>query len=226
MQLMKNTENLTEKLQAIIEMGNRVLATETQGFQKQTFVNEQKFHDFRISGLSLLSRIFGDTSQHYTCFKSEVTIPGSSRTKRGIGILTSATRELQGNWLETTRGNITSEILEEFMDMARVHIEKNAPAPAIILMIAVLEKHLRNLCQANGIDVINRQQSTPAPKRSLQLASDGYKKKLFDRAQNKKLLSWLDLCDRLNKDSTLTVSTEQADKMYRGIKRFLAATPY
>ena len=225
---MKNRENLTEKLQAIIEMGNKVLATETQGFQKQTFVDEQKFHDFRISGLSLLSRIFGDTSQHYTCFKSEVTIPGSSRTKRGIGILTSAARELQGNWLETTRGNITSEILEEFMDIARTHIEKNAPAAAIILLAAVLEKHLRNLCLANGIDVMNRQQSTPAPKRPLQLTSDGYKKKLFDRTQNKKLLSWLELCDRMNQDSdsTLTVSTEQADKMYKDIKRFLAATPY
>ncbi len=225
---MKNRENLTEKLQAIIEMGNKVLATETQGFQKQTFVDEQKFHDFRISGLSLLSRIFGDTSQHYTCFKSEVTIPGSSRTKRGIGILTSAARELQGNWLETTRGNITSEILEEFMDIARAYIEKNAPAAAIILLAAILEKHLRNLCLANGIDVMNRQQSTPAPKRPLQLTSDGYKKKLFDRTQNKKLLSWLELCDRMNQDSdsTLTVSTEQADKMYRDIKRFLAATPY
>ncbi|WP_457577603.1 hypothetical protein [Desulfomarina sp.] len=223
---MKNKENLTEKLQAIIEMGNKVLATETQGFQKQTFVDEQKFHDFRIAGLSLLSRIFGDTSQHYTCFKSEVTIPGSSRTKRGIGILTSATRELQGNWLETTRGNITLEILEEFMDMARGYIEMNTPAAAIILMNAVLEKHLRNLCQANGIDIINRRQSTPAPKRSLQLASEGYKKKLFDRGQNKKLLSWLELCGRINQDPTLTVSTEQADKMYRGLRRFLTATPY
>lgn len=224
---MKNTENLTEKLQAIIEMGNGVLATETQGFQKQTFVDEQKFHDFRISGLSLLSRIFGNTSQHYTCFKSEVTIPGSSRTKRGIGILTSAIRELQdNNWLETTRGSLTSEVLKEFMDMSRVHIENKAPVPAIILMTAVLEKHLRNFCQANGIDVINRQQSTPAPKRALQLASDGYKKKLFDRAQNKNLLSWLKLCDRINQDPASTVSTEQAEKMHRGIKRFLAATPY
>jgi hypothetical protein len=223
---MKNKDNLTKKLQAVIEMGNRVLATETRGFQQQTFVDEQKFHDFRISGLSLLSRIFGDTSQHYTCFKSEVTIPGSSRTKRGIGILTAAARELQDNWLETTRGNISAEILSEFMDMARIHIDENAPVAAVILMSAVLEKHLRNLCQANGIATVNRQQSRPAKKKSLQLTGDGYKKKLFDRSQNKRLISWLELQENVSKNPALTISTEKADKMHKGIQRFITATPY
>ena len=67
---MKKRADLTAKIEAVIAMGEKVLETETKGFQQQTFVNEQQFHDFRISGISLLSRIFGDKNQHYQCFKT------------------------------------------------------------------------------------------------------------------------------------------------------------
>ena len=46
---MKNRADLTAKIDAVIGMGEKVLATETKGFQQQTFVDEQKFHDFSKS---------------------------------------------------------------------------------------------------------------------------------------------------------------------------------
>lgn len=223
---MKNREDLTAKAQAVIAMGEKVLTTESKGYQQQTFVNEQQFHDFRISGLSFLSRVFGDNSQYYQHFKSEVTSPGTSRTKRGLGILSAATAELQNNWVETTRGAITSEILTEFMAMAKNHIEAGNLQSGLILIGAVIEKHLRDLCLAGDISTTNQQSGSATPKKPLQLTGEGYKKKLYDRQQHKKIISWLEICDNAALDTISDISVEQAQKMHADVSRFLADTPY
>ncbi len=223
---MKNKADLTAKVQAIITMGEKVLATESKGFQQQTFVNEQQFHDFRISGLSLLSRVFGDNSQYYLRFKSEVTSPGTSRTKRGLGILSAATTELQDNWVETTRGAITSEILADFMAMAEIHIEAGNLQSGLILIGAVIEKHLRNLCLAGNISTTNQQSGSASPKKPLQLTGEAYKKKLYDRQQHRRIISWLEICDNAALDTMSDISVEQVQDMHADVSRFLAETPY
>lgn len=223
---MKNKADLTAKVQAVITMGEKVLATESKGFQQQTFVNEQQFHDFRISGLSFLSRVFGDNSQYYQHFKSEVTSPGTSRTKRGLGILSAATIELQNNWVETTRGSITSEILAEFMAMAEIHIEAGNLQSGLILIGAVIEKHLRNLCLAGNISITNQQSGSTAAKKPIQLTGEAYKKKLYDRQQHKRIINWLELCNNAALDTLSDISVEQVQDMHADVSRFLADTPY
>lgn len=223
---MKNRDNLTAKIEAVIETGEKVLATETKGFQQQTFVDEEKFHDFRISGISLLSRIFGNKNPHYQCFKTEVTSPGVSRTKRGIGILSAARTELNGNWVETTKGSITSEILTEFMTMAKNHIDTGNLRGGATLIGAVIEKHLRNICLANDISAINRQLQTATLKKPVQLNGEAYKKKLYDRQQNKKITSWIELCEAAVPDSVSEISVKELKDMHAGVIRFISQTPY
>ena len=223
---MKKRADLTAKIEAVITMGEKVLATETKGFQQQTFINEQQFHDFRISGISLLSRIFGDKNQHYQCFKTEVTSPGASRTKRGLGILSAARTELQGNWVETTRASITSEILTEFMAMAKTNIEAGNLQSAAILICAVVEKHLRNLCLANDISTINKQMHSTTLKKPLQLNGEAYKKKLYDRLQNRKIISWFELRDGAEPTTVNEISAKQLESMHADVTKFMSQTPY
>ena len=223
---MKNRDNLTAKIEVVIEIGEKVLATETKGFQQQTFVDELKFHDFRISGISLLSRIFGDKNTHYQCFKTEVTSPGVSRTKRGMGILSAARTELQGNWVETTKGSITSEILTEFMAMAENHIDTGNLQGGAILIGAIIEKHLQNLCLANDISTTNEKLQTPTLKKPVQLTGEAYKKKLYDRQQNKKIMSWIELCDAAAPNSVGEISVKELKNMHDDVSKFISQTPY
>jgi hypothetical protein len=223
---MKKRADLTAKIEAVIAMGEKVLETETKGFQQQTFVNEQQFHDFRISGISLLSRIFGDKNQHYQCFKTEVTSPGASRTRRGLGILSAARTELQGNWVETTRASITSEILTEFMAMAKTNIEAGNLHSAAILICAVVEKHLRNLCLANDISTINELVHSTTLKKPLQLNGEAYKKKLYDRQQNRKIVSWFELRDGAEPTTVNDILVKQLESMHADVTKFMSQTPY
>lgn len=219
---MKNQDELLAQISALLNNGEKVLATEETDSKQKSFVNETKFHDFRISALSFLSRVFGPESEFYTSFKSEVTQPTTSRTRRGLGILEGAKRDLAGNWLDTTAGSIARDILTDMLRIARLNLETEHIAAAVAVAGAVLEKQLRNLCQLKEIPLHNEIQGKAVPKRALQLCGDAYKKKLFSRQDNKDILSWLDL----STTDPGQLDSKTAKAMLSGISSFIAKTRY
>lgn len=214
---MKNQDELVSQLAAIIQTGEKVAAGETGDGQQKSLVSEEKFHDFRISALSFLSRVFGQDSTYHQSFRSEVTHPTASRTRRGVGILTAAEKDLQGDWLETTGGAIAREVLTDLLRQARLQLDgKNLRAAAIIAG-AVLEKQLHALCSAKGIKVYNEIQNKAVIKKGLQLTGEAYKKKIYDRQTNKEVITWLELFDKAAGGKGDEVTTEQVKTMVGGI---------
>lgn len=223
---MKNQDELITQLTRIIDDGERVLATETGDGLQKSLVSEQKFHDFRISALSFLGRVFGQESTYYQSFKSEVTQPTASRTRRGNGMLAAARTELQGDWLETTSGAISRDVLTDMLRLARMQQEENHSEAAVIIAGAVLEKHLRNLCLAKGIKIHNDLENRAVPKRGLQLTGEAYKKKLYERQDNKEVIGWLELYETAATGKPNTVTGVQAKNMVTGVLSFIAKTRY
>ncbi|MGW8195176.1 MAG: hypothetical protein ACWGOX_13025, partial [Desulforhopalus sp.] len=191
---MKNKDELVAQAESLIAFGEKVLATESSESQLKPLVNEVKFHDFRISSLSFLSRVFGESNIYYETFRTEVTHPTSSRTKRGVGLLSGAKRELQGDWLATTVGALTREILEDMLRLAETQLEQGNLYTATSIAGTVLELQLRGLCKAKGISLMNIIQGKGVSKKPLQLAGEAYKKKIYTRQDNKSVISWLEMC--------------------------------
>jgi hypothetical protein len=223
---MKNQDELIAQLAAIIQTGEKVAAAETGEGQQKTLVNEQKFHDFRISALSFLSRVFGQDSTYHQSFRSEVTHPTASRTRRGVGILTAAEKDLQGDWLETTSGAITRDVLTDMLRLAKVQLEgKNIRAAAIIAG-AVLEKQLHNVCLAKGIKIYNEIQNKAVAKKGLQLTGEAYKRKIYDRQENKEVITWLELFEKAADGKSNDFTADQVKSMVSGILSFLTKIRY
>ncbi len=223
---MKNQDELIAQAAAIITMGENVLATETTDSQSKSLVNELKFHDFRISALSYLSRVFGELSTHYQSFKTEVTHHTASRTRRGIGVLTAARRELQGDWLETTSGAVARDILTDMLRLARLQFDQGNHWAAAVISGAILEKHLRNLCLARGLAMHNEIQGKAVPKRGLQLTGEAYKKKLYDRQMNKTVIGWIELCDAAAAGKHEAVDPARVKNMLNEMMAFLVKIKY
>ena len=223
---MKNQDELIAQAEAIIKVGEKVLSTEMGAGQSKTLVNEQKFHDFRISALSYLSRVFGDVSTYYQSFKTEVTHPTASRTRRGIGLLSAAQRELRGDWLETTTGAISSEILKDILGLARIELDQGNHIAAAIITGAILEKQLRNICLARDIAIYNETQGKSFPKKGLQLAGDAYKKKLYSRGDYKTVISWLEIISGASTGKSDTISVVQVNNMLNGVLSFVTRIKY
>ena len=223
---MKNQDELIAQAAAIITMGEKVLATETGDNQSKSLVNEQAFHDYRITALSFFSRVFGEISTFYESFRTEVIHHTASRTRRGVGILTAAKRELEGDWLTTTIGAVSRDNLLDMLCLARSQFDQgNYPAAAIIAG-AILEKQLRNLCLARGIAIHNEIQGKAVPKKGLQLTGEAYKKKLYNRQDNKAVISWLELCDTAAKGKNDTLTSSQVKLMLNEMQAFLTKIKY
>ena len=223
---MKNQDELVAQAAAIITLGEKVLGTETNDSRSKSLVNELKFHDFRISALSFFSRVFGEVSTYYQSFRTEVTHHTSSRTRRGIGMLTAAKRELQGDWLETTSGVVSRKILMDMLRLARIQFDQNNYVAAAVITGAILEQQLRNLCLARGIAIHNEIQGKAVPKKGLQLTGEAYKKKLYDRQDNKAIISWFELCDAAAKGKTDSITSDLVKTMLNEMQAFLTKTKY
>lgn len=223
---MNNQNELIAQADAILAMGEKVLATETSEGQAKSMVNEQKFHDFRISALSFLSRVFGQISTYYQSFRTEVTHHTSSRTRRGMGLLDAAKRELQGDWLATATGAISRDILLDMLRLATLHAEQGNPGAAAAVAGAIIEQHLRSLCLAKGIPLDNDIQGKAVPKKGLQLTGEAYKKKLYDRQDNKAVIAWLEVCDGAAGGSRDSIDGDQVKSMLRHMHAFLKKIKY
>ena len=223
---MKNQDELIAQLAAILTTGEKVVATETGDSQQKSLVSEEKFHDFRITALSYLGRVFGQDSTYHQSFKSEVTQATASRTRRGIGILTGDGKDLQGDWLETTSGAITRDVLTDILRLAKIHLEQHNIRAAAVIAGTVLEKQLRNLCLAKGIKIYNEIQNKAVAKKGLQLTGEAYKRKIYDRQENKEIIAWLELSEKAAVAKGEDITAEQVKTMISGIQSFLTKIRY
>jgi len=217
---MDTQEELIAQATKLIQMGEKVLTTESGDSRSTPIVDEQKFHDFRISALSYISRVFGNESHLCGSLKSEVTHPTVSRTKRGIAILTAARRDLQNDWLTTLSGTIAKDVLIDTLRIARFSIEQNQFGAAVVIGSALLEKALRLLALSHGLTIHNELANKAVPKRALQLTGELYKKKAYDRQDNKAIIIWIELGQAAGKPG-FTVNAGQAKEMLNGIQAFI-----
>lgn len=223
---MKNQDELLAQLAAIVSAGEKLLADAPVDDKQKALVAETKFHEFRIAALSYLSRVFGENSTLHQSFKSEVTQATASRTRRGLGVLGAAAKELHGDWLETTHGAINRDLLADMLRLAKGHLDERRPRAAAILAGAILEKHLRNLCLAKGIKIYNEVGGKAVDKKGLQLTGEAYKKKFYDRNDNKGVVAWLTCCEQAADPKGREPSLDQVKSMLSGIASFLNKIRY
>lgn len=219
---MKNRDDLKGQAAAIIRLGDKVLETETAVTNSNPLVSEQKFHDFRISALSYLSRVFGNHSTYYQSFKTEVTHATASRTRRGLGIIKAGQRDIQGDWLETTKGAFTKEILSDMLRLAKSQVDEKNNKAAAIMMGTILEELIRCLCLKAEIKLYNEIQGKAIAKKGLQLTGEAYKKKVYERQENKMIIAWLELYSDALANNDENVTTGKVSQMLTGMQSFLA----
>jgi hypothetical protein len=219
---MNKQEELVAAVTKLIRLGEKLLETETDSAgQIKPLVDEKAFHDFRISTLSFFSRVFGDRSVYYQSFHEEVTQATASRTRRGISMLTAASRELQGNWYDTVKGAMARDILTDILRLAQDHLNSGNSGAAAIVGGSVLDKLLRTICLEKDIKVHNIIQGKAVPKKAMQLTGEAYKKKLYDRQSNKTIIGWLEFAKAAAEKRDVPVPEGEAKKMIRDIQNLI-----
>lgn len=219
---MDKTQDLLKNIDALINQGQKVLGSEVVSDHSQATVNEEAFHEFRIASLSFLSRVFGRNHSCYQSYYSEVTHATSNRTKRGLAALKAGRKELEGDWLETTKGQLTKAVLVALLRQARGFCDQGQLNAALVVAGTVVTEALRHQCSLAEIPLHNTIQGKAVAKGGLQLSGEAYKKKILTRPEKKELNDWLELAAKAAEKEAIEPSPHKVGKTLGSIQSWLA----
>lgn len=187
-------QDLIVRVDELIEMGNKVLSTRSTPVDYGIeIVDSGSIKGFRAAALSFIDRVYGNTHPHFTEFESNTDNTYISCAETGISILQAIRAEIDGGWLFTLKGLITSEVFADFIEMAEHLLETGYKDPAAVVCGSVLEEHLRQLCIKNKIPTTTVKKGKEVPKKADTLNSELTKNEVYGKLDQKMVTAWLDL---------------------------------
>jgi hypothetical protein len=151
-------ERIKQRLNQLVDQGAKVLATRysrsSPGFTYigDAGVDQELSHQWGISCLNLLRRVFGEESDHYTRFNALFDkFRDYSPVARALGILKGAREDYENDYLFDTRLLIHAEVFDDFLNQAQYLLDAGYSGPAAVVAGSVLEDGLREICDQKGI---------------------------------------------------------------------------
>lgn len=113
------------------------------------------------------------------------------------------------------------DLFGDFLDMARHLLDSGFKDPAAVLIGAVLETHLRKLCEKHGVPTADKGKSRKADSLNSDLAS----KAVYTRLDQKSVTAWQALRNNAAHGTFSAYSEAQVDLMLGGVRDFVSRTP-
>lgn len=213
-------KKLLDRLEEIRSIGQNTLGTshEVSGF---TFVDSDKLAGFKAAAFSFIEKVYGVNHSYYLCFKDSVKDFHPSAVKSGLEILDVIKQEISGDWLLSLKGLISAELFSDFIDMASYLLDEQYKDPAAVIIGSVLEQHIRQLCNANGIAVEIEKNSKLIPIKANQLNIELAKANVYSKLDQKSITAWLDLRNKAAHGEYAEYNIDQVQNMKSGIIEFM-----
>ncbi|MDP8242089.1 MAG: hypothetical protein P9M09_03590 [Candidatus Celaenobacter antarcticus] len=216
-------EDIKNRLEELLNLVENVLSTE-KSTSWGPEVSSEIFIEFQTSCLSFLGNVFGFDHPFYTTFKKKCETATPDRTKIGRGILKAVKKELDGGWIFTVKGLVSAEIFSDFLEMAEYLLQEKYKDPAAVMVSSVLEEHLRQLCNKNGIDINKIKNGKPVPKKADLLNSELASDSVYSNLDQKSITAWLDLRNKAAHGRYYEYTQEQVLFMLQSVTDFIART--
>jgi hypothetical protein len=214
-------EKITTRLQELIVEGNRVLQTKSQETGERTrllagyAVNYEMASQWATSCLSILGRVFGKDSDHYTRFKElGDEFETHEEVRKAFGVLKAAKDDYEKGGLFDTKALIQAEVFDDFLEQAEHLLSKTYYQPAAVLAGAVLEDGLRRLCERRDISLPPRATIDPM---NVALAKDG----AYSSLMQKKLTFLADLRNKAAHGKFSDVGENDVRDMLTQVRSFM-----
>jgi hypothetical protein len=141
--------------------------------------------------------------------------------RRVAGVLDALRISYESGYLATVSELIHAEMFTDFIEMADHLLSEGYKDPAAVMIGSVLEAHLRQLAQKNGVDLNIGIQPKKADRLNADLAAQG----AFSKLDQKSVTSWLDLRNKAAHGKYNEYSRDQVALHLQGIRDFIARNP-
>jgi len=147
-------EKIQNQLDELIRGGEAVLAGRRSSgiFGVDAYVDSQLAYQWATSVQNLLARVFGQDSEHYKNFSSQIgTHLTFSPVNRAQGILKAARDDCANGRLFDLRRLVEAEVFDDLLEQSEHLLASGYYQPAAVVAGCVLEDGLRKLCEKNGV---------------------------------------------------------------------------
>lgn len=151
-------EDLVKRVDELIKMANEALNTAQYDEMGGSWVDTGLFQGFRAASLSFLERTFDAKHTYYKEFNTVVRHDDPKHVEAGKNILLAVKAEIAGGWLFTVKGLVSSEILADFIALAKESLDQSKDVAAV-LVCAALEDALKRVAIQKGLGVEDKDMS-------------------------------------------------------------------
>jgi hypothetical protein len=138
------------------------------------------------------------------------------------GILKALREDYRAGHLQSVVELIHADIFADFLEMADYLLQQGYKDPAAVVTGSVLEAHLRELCDKQGIDVTK---ADGTPKKADALNSELAAENVYSKLDQKSVTAWLDLRNKAAHGKYSEYVAEQVALMLQGVRDFASRYP-
>jgi hypothetical protein len=182
-------------------------------------VQTEMFSELRTSSLSFIKGLYKENHPFYTDFDKKVHIGHAYEIEIAIGILTSIKLEIENGWIVSLKGLVYADIFTDFIQMAEHLLEEGYKDSAAVIIGGVLEEHLRQLCIVNEIATVDLKGK---PKKADLLNAELTSALIYNRLDQKNVISWLDLRNKAAHGKYSEYNKEQVVCMLTAVIEFMS----
>ena len=179
----------------------------------------------RAASLSFIRSLYTESHPHFRTFSGEVTGQTYPNAVSARGILNAIKYEMDNGYLTSMRGLVAADIFGDFVDMAQSFIDRGHKDPAAVLIGCVLEEHLRNLSESNGIATTITKDGKTVAKYAETMNEDLKKQQVYDENEKKLVSAWLGIRTSAAHARWNQFDESQVTNMVQGITGFMARNP-
>jgi len=210
-------EKLKERLDQLIELGERVLSTKhspPSGVISADYVSDDPFYQWKAGSLSFLNNVFGENSTHFQGFQGSCKYAFHSDAFQGQSILKAAKEDLEGGYLKKLDTLVSADIFTDFLEMAEHLVEQGYKDPAASLIGGVLENGLKRIARNHNITVKSNE-DIGALNSKLAAAQ------IYNRLMQKRVQVWNDIRNNADHGNFSAYNLDLVEEMLRGVRDFL-----
>ncbi len=211
-------EKIKRRLDELIATGEQVLATKRSPGPNvigDSKVDTQMAYQWATSVQNLLVRVFGQESEHYKNFSSQVTkYLTFSPIYRAQGILKAAKDDYENEQLFEVRRLIEAELFDDFLEQSEHLLNSGYYQPAAVIAGCVLEDGLRKLCEKSSITL-------PSKPKLDTMNSDLAKAGVFSKLVQKRITTLADLRNKAAHGQWDQFTKEDVVEMIQAIRRIM-----
>ncbi len=217
---MKRDERAHERLTALIEKGERVLAGKrpesgTMDSEKWV-VNRQGYADWSNQAFVWLTQVFGPAHTYTKDFEWLTVADADEKSvDEGLGVLREALTDGEQGYLDNLREIAAAGGFSDSLDQADHLLENGYVAPAASLAGAVLENGLRSLAARHDIPVKGRDNLSA-------LNNKLGEKAVYDRIRQRRVSVWTKVRDYAVHGHFDDLHESDVDDLIKGVQNFLA----